>query len=460
MRENVFKKDDYSQMSSGSQMPPKNPIEMIKLGLAGLQDLNTGEQRSIGSITGQSKMEDPEGGFNKEGREHTKQWFDEHVAEIQNNPNYSPSKKFALITALNTAKEGAAFGSNVIESPMTAGLGEPLVKSAIGATSVVKPALKTIAEETAKIPGISHIIKAKNDIGNVVGDRLQKVGSDLQYRVLKPGINDERKGFDIDNVWKYGVEGSPDDVLAQSDKIIKNASKEMKYRIKKGKDEGVVIDVPAQIEASLKPILEDKAGSKENMELVMFIENEAKDAIKQAEKVSKNGDGKLDLMEAQNFKQLMGDKGAWLDIAKKKNIPVNKKESEESKTAELIYRHLNDVIDESTPEGIKDLNKKISDLLSVRSTAAYRKIIADRQNKFGMNEALATLGALHSGIGGMGMYTAYKLGGSGKFAGKLYRAGESMKTAPLKTVEKVPVSLKGNAADVKYPKTSKDLKVK
>lgn len=286
-----------------------------------------------------------------------------------------------------------------------------------------------------------RVVGMGGQLRKAAGEAGMEFGKGQAYKVLKPGIRDEKKGLDIEKIYEYNLDrpvagkdgktgaGGVDRWLNNSDAEINAASKEMKDRIQAGADEGIRVDIPAQINAAIAPILADKLGSKQNQKLAVFIKEMADKFKKEARDLTPDGTGRMDLMAAQYYKQNMGDLGAWHSTARKKGFTIPKTESEESQAAEILYHHLNDYIDEAAPDGIRDLNRKISDLLPIRQAAAHRKIIEDRNNRLGINDMMSFAAMLHNPLAGAGLYAVNKASKSGRAADVIYRLSERLKGA-------------------------------
>lgn len=281
--------------------------------------------------------------------------------------------------------------------------------------------------------------KTAAKLADKAGRGLQTLGKNQMYKKLKPGTRDEKKGFDVQGVFDQNLDkpekpgllpgGNIEDVLRNSDEVIKSASSEMKARIAQGADQGVRVDIPAEIDAAIAEIIASPNASKENQELVSFLPQWAERFKQKARNLTEDGSGHLDLMAAQFFKQNRGDEGAWHNIARKRGFHIPKNESQESQAAEIIYRHLNDVIDEQAPEGIRDLNRQISEAIPIRQAAAHRKIVEDRNNRISLTDMGSFLAFLQDPLSGAAIYGATKAAKSGRVASALYRLGEKLRTA-------------------------------
>lgn len=155
---------------SPDQADTRNPqamaMEALKkygsIGLGGLQDMFSMEQRSLGELFGQSKVEDPQGGYFKEAREKNNKFYDEHIADVESNPYLSDAKKKIYKTGLSLAKETAQAASQFMESPVSS-FTQPLYnagKSGLNLASKAVPAIKDAILKTADLGDANAAVEA------------------------------------------------------------------------------------------------------------------------------------------------------------------------------------------------------------------------------------------------------------------------------------------------------------
>jgi hypothetical protein len=268
------------------------------------------------------------------------------------------------------------------------------------------------------------------------GKALEGYGLDQMKRVVVPLMRHERKAKKPINevIFEYGLDkaddaakgASPETMFGRADAKLKDLSKQLKTQIQAGKDAGARVDIDQIIREAVADVKAGGGDSPEFYDMIGDVDEVAKDIATRAR--AANPYGKLDLAQAQAFKQYSGTKGAWEQYAKNKGIPVTSKESVESRLAESIYHKLNDQIDELAPEGVREINRQISELIPAHQALGWRQLIDNRKAKYSMTDAVGMLGvAIDPKLAAI--YGLKKASQSGTVASKVYRLGEALRNA-------------------------------
>lgn len=286
-------------------------------------------------------------------------------------------------------------------------------------------------------------------MGEPIGKTLQNVATDQMNRVVSPLVRHERKarkpisevifeyGFDrpketiggFKPVEPGAAKGANSETMFQrSGEKLKSLSGDLKRAIQEGKDEGARVNTDRIIKEAVAEIKSSRGESPDFYEMADEIDDIAMTLMKRARTANEKGLGDLDLLQAQAFKQYTGSQGKWLQYAKSKGIKTTAKENTESILAEAVNRKLNDVIDELAPEGVRDINRQISEIIPAHEALGWRQIVDNRKQTFSLTDVLGiTAAAIDPKI--LGVVALKKASQSGTVASKIYRLGEKLRTA-------------------------------
>ena len=268
---------------------------------------------------------------------------------------------------------------------------------------------------------------------DAAGTGLQKVGESQMNKVIKPLMRHERKARKpIEQVvFEQGLDkgkggAGPKAIYKRSGERLNQLGAKLKAEIRAGRDAGARVNTDQLIDQAVADFKATAGESEDFYSMARDIDEIAAD-FKARAQAANGGKGELDLLQAHGFKKYAGHEGAWQQIAQSKGIPLSAKESARSKFAEDLYHRLNDAIDEGAPNGIKDLNRQISEIIPVNQAAGWRQIVEGRGNAVSLNDVIGmTATAINPKVWPiMAFNRATK---SGTVASKIYRLGEAMKT--------------------------------
>lgn len=264
------------------------------------------------------------------------------------------------------------------------------------------------------------------------GEALEGAGKTQMNKVVKPLMRHERKArkpieqtiFDYDlDKGKGGA--SPKALHEQSQVKLNELGAKLKAEIKAGRDAGAKVNTDNLIDQAVADLKANPGESEDFFTMVNDLDEVAADFKARAR--AANGTGELDLLQGHAFKKYLGHEGAWQGIARSKGIPLTAKESSRSKIAEEIYHRLNDAIDAAAPNGIKDLNRQISELIPVNQATGWRQIVEGRGNAVSLNDVIGmTATAINPKVWPILAFN--RATKSGTVASKMYRLGEWMKS--------------------------------
>lgn len=251
------------------------------------------------------------------------------------------------------------------------------------------------------------------------GKGLQAGGEKIQTSIIKPSRADVEDGFSIANINKYKLGGSLQQMAQKTENKITELAQALSSKIK---STDAKIDIKQIAQKTKNELLKDKtrlfgniAGSRRAVEALMG----------EVEEISTRG--LLGLDEAQVVKQAAGQKGAWVFG----NADPDARAIEKVYTA--FYRNLRKEIEQKAPQGIREINKRLSDLIPIQNAIIRRIPVAERANIIGLPELVGLGGAFFSPYS-LSIIAANKLAKSGLVGSVLARLGERIaKTTPPKT---------------------------
>jgi hypothetical protein len=271
--------------------------------------------------------------------------------------------------------------------------------------------------------------KGVGEAGKAVGAGLEKVGASQMNRIIKPSIPVERKGFDVKDYFKHGLDangGSPAKGAVKAKELIEKKSNELGQLIKQGKDNGARVNIPELVDAYVQQVKSTEGENPDYWEVIDDLDKQAEKIKNRAKTISP--DGTLNLLQAQKFKQNLGKRGQWRQKAEARGLPLSSKQNVESIVSERVYGNLNDAITKAAPEGVRQVNQDLSELIPMRQALEHRAIVAGRNNSL----SLGDLGAWIATVANPKLWpivVANYASKSGTVAAKIYRLGERLQGA-------------------------------
>lgn len=334
---------------------------------------------------------------------------------------------------IQAAKAGAKTGSIVggtsglatgLEEDAT--LGSTLANTALGAVSggVVGGVLGG-ATGSVK-PVIGAVKNATTGLQKGAGNVLEKTGQKIQNTVIKPSIRDVKDGFKIENVSKYDVGGSLPETIAKTHTKMNKLSQELTTKLQGAESK---LDLNKVYQDTIKSLGGDKALSFGDNSAIERVVKSLDEEIKQVSE-----DGLVDLVRATNVKRGAGAKGAWA---------YNRPEADSSaieKVYTAFYGKLKDEIEKVAPEGVRDINKQISELIPINNAALRRMTVEERNNALSLMDNIGLVSSIFDPKA-LALFGTNRLLKSGKVGNFLTKSGQKLK-ATTDTSPKVLPKLK------------------
>jgi hypothetical protein len=251
---------------------------------------------------------------------------------------------------------------------------------------------------------------AARKVAATAGKGLEATGQKIQQSVIRPSIADIKDGFDIQNVAKHDVGGTLPETIAKTHAKMNELGKQLAVKLKAT---DAKIDINETLAETAKRLGTDKAGS--------FGDNAALDRVLDqiGDEILRTGSVKHDLVSATNIKRAAGSKGAWA---------YNRPEADAAATERAytaFYSVLKEQIEKAAPEGVKEINKQLSELIPIQNAALRRLPVEQRNNVFSLTDSLGFLSAVFDPKALL-LVGASKAARSGKVAKVLTNAGRKM----------------------------------
>lgn len=327
-----------------------------------------------------------------------------------------PTAMVAGKAAIPTAVKGAVgLGARAITE---AGFGAGQVAAMEGA----EPKASEIAAAggiAAAFPIVGTTLKA---IGKPLAKAVAPVVSAIGERIVKVNIKplkaDIEKGFNIKNLTKYKIYGNLQDMLAKTATHLNGLYENLEGRLATAKGKRAVVDVNAVVRQTVNEL----SGQAQQFGQNLGVRRALKEL--QAEAKAVVGEkGQADLLEATNIKRGAGTKGAWLH-----GSPDPDADAKET-VYNTFYRNIRQAIEDaglrSGITDIKEINKKMGELIPVQSALIRRIPVAERNDIVGLLRSMGALGTIFDPKAAV-LWGTHELLRSSRFGGALMRAGERM----------------------------------
>jgi hypothetical protein len=247
-------------------------------------------------------------------------------------------------------------------------------------------------------------------VASTAGRGLEATGQKIQQSVIRPAIADIKDGFKIENVAKYDVGGDLPQTIAKTQVKLNAFGKELASKLT-GTD--AKIDLNETLAETARRLADDKAGS--------FGDNGALDRVLEHidGEIKHMGGHEHDLVSATNIKRAAGTKGAWA---------YNRPEADANaieRAYTTFYGVLKEQIEKAAPEGVKEINKKLSDLITIQNAALRRLPVEQRNNVFSLTDSIGFLSSVFDPRALL-LVGATKAAKSGRVGNALVKAGRAM----------------------------------
>jgi hypothetical protein len=238
----------------------------------------------------------------------------------------------------------------------------------------------------------------------------------IQFSLLKPSLSDVKNGFKIENIVKHDIGGNVNEVMKKSSQKLSELGDKLRTTFSSPEYADKTIDLYSTLAKATEEAKKNASktfGKSVNIEKGM---NVIKDEI---DNIYKETGGKVDLTNAQEVKKGAGTMGAWLDGMYDKESPGI------AQAYDYFYTALKKELEDAIPNGmVKGLNKQMSEIIPVLSSAIRRMPVEQRREILSLTDNLAIVGSIFDPRA-LGFLGVKKLMSSGKFANFLQKAAST-----------------------------------
>jgi hypothetical protein len=248
----------------------------------------------------------------------------------------------------------------------------------------------------------------------VFGKKMIGAGERIQQTVIKPSKKDIKfKGFDIKNVTKYDLGGNLSQVLAKTTTKMNALGKELKTKLAGSKKTVDLNDVYKKTVLRMSRRPEEQFGGS------VQIESTLKVLKKEIDKISK--DGIVNVPTAQTVKRKTGENGSWAFGV------LDREGKAKEQVYTTFYGYIKRAIEKSSPKGVREINKQLSEIIPIHNSVISRIPVNDRNQAIGLLDTIGLTASIFDPKG-LALVGARRLSASGGFGKFLTKAGERIST--------------------------------
>lgn len=268
-----------------------------------------------------------------------------------------------------------------------------------------------VAKDAAVGGAIGGAIPLVGEAVKGFGRLLRGTGDKIQFSVIKPTQADIKDGFSLDTVKKYDLGGSLTESFGKTETALDDLTAQLNSKIEAGSP------------LNLQKVLQETASELTEKKTSSFGSNtsvaKALDQLKGEVDTIVDKQGLVPLTDAQTVKRAAGHMGAWQFGQRDPDS------SARERVYNVFYTKMKEAIEKSSPEGVKEINKQISELIPVMNALIRRIPVAERSNVLGLGEIISLAGAtVNPAALGVGLLNIGSK--SGWVGDKLSKAGQSI----------------------------------
>lgn len=213
-------------------------------------------------------------------------------------------------------------------------------------------------------------------LGKLVGS----IGEKIQKSVIKPTKLDLADGFKMETIKKYDLGGSLNAVRDKTQTKLNDLTNELNSKLAQSPAR---LDINDVFNQTVKELTDESRlkGFGANTKIASTLEQ----LKNEVSIVSENGG--LSIPDAQIVKQASGGFGAW----------QYGKTDPDAKAQEIVfntfYNKLKTAIEKASPDGVKEINSQLSELIPVMNAIIRRLPVAERSNLISLNEMIGLVGS-------------------------------------------------------------------
>jgi hypothetical protein len=236
------------------------------------------------------------------------------------------------------------------------------------------------------IKSVGEAVKLGKEIKIGIGEGLEKGAARIQGTKVKINSPEFRKGAQNEMYTKHEVFGNAGQVRDQWQEKIKDTYNQVRERIQNVPDSpenyASVDDIFKAAEKAAETYGKSPTGTAAIKKSLASLRKEFDAAYP---------DGKINLLDAQAEKQVIGKKGDWL--ARSGEISGNPEAAISSQAHNTLYDALKVNVENKGAPGIRELNKQLSEMIPMERAASKQMLVENRKNLIPLD---AFIGGIHS----------------------------------------------------------------
>lgn len=246
-----------------------------------------------------------------------------------------------------------------------------------------------------------------------VGKVVAATGRKIQESVLRSSASDRAAGFNIMNVFKHKVGGSPQDVANKSAAKITKLAKELQGEL--ASTPNAEIDVLGLLADAQQEMVKNASSQFGRNAPTQTAFNKLLDELNLVTQT-----GKVNIADAQAMKRSLGLLGSWIEGSRDpeaKGMQI---------VANAMYTKLRTAIENTALNGarVKAINRELGELIPIEHVAVKRIPVTERQNLASLTDVIALVNVTHSPAN-FYIFLLNKLSKSGKVGSGMVTAGTS-----------------------------------
>lgn len=241
-------------------------------------------------------------------------------------------------------------------------------------------------------------------VSSVLKPLAKASGLKIETALVKPSTADIKDGFKASNIFKYDLGGTLSQSAQKTNQVLTSLSEELKTALGATKKK---LNLFSELNSVEKELAANKAktfgANSKIKQAIDFFKEEIRTVVP---------NGKVDLSSATEIKRSVGKLGAW-------QFGMRDPEANAiEKVANAYYTRLKTAIEKASPGNVKEINKKLSDIIPIENALIRRLPIAERNNIISLGD-IASLIPAFSSPSNWWLFAINKLAKSGITAKKL-----------------------------------------
>lgn len=273
----------------------------------------------------------------------------------------------------------------------------------------------------AKEAGVA-VDAAVNSAKNVSKDAGLKIAN----VITKPKERDFKAGFKTEHLYDYDLlQNDMGKTVEKTQSTIEDYANQLKQKLAEGNEAGATVNMNSVIDKSIASIKNDKSvlGKQTKIDALENLRGEI---------LSQHPTGEMNLVDAQMLKREIGAEGAWLESHGGKMI--DKDATKKAQAYSTAYGQLKTGIEDAAPEGVKEINQHLSNLIPIENALLKRMYVSQRNEVIPLKDMVSAAAAMTGHPAAWLLTGANRLANSASVGKGLYNLGK-------KNVDELPPAM-------------------